>query len=183
MIESILQRIYFGIIGLGLLWFSGYQGNDAKWINTDIQVVDDGVFIESLLGDAFVNDFDEIFHSDLVITISFDIRVSRGRNTIYTRNFNRTVFYDDHTKTWVIYYDEIAELYVTDCLYDMKFNLSSIRTFLSLDSRENEIVDITLTARLPVVFLPSLQREVDLMMLWKFSAPQERYRVNLRVLR
>jgi hypothetical protein len=180
MFEVIIERLTLGVIGLSMLLFSGYQGNDARFSDTSIHVADYGVYLSTTLADAFTHDFDEIFHSDITLRVYFEARVSSGRRTIMTSDFTHTVRWDSRESAWKVLFCETGTYQLADSMHDLTYILSSVETLLRFDTSRFNTIDISLTARLPVIYLHSIQREFDLMTLWRFRVPRLRVTANLR---
>jgi len=70
-------------------------------------------------------------------------------------------------------------LYV-DSFEELKHNLSFLETFIYFHTGRYDNVELNISASLPVVHFPTLQKNVDLMVLWKLKEPKARLNINLR---
>ena len=179
MIGSIINKAYKSVITFGILLFSNYVGNDPSFIDTQVEVNNNVIIISSILNNAFDNDFDDIFSSGIIIDVTFEVEVSHRRSIIIKTQVTNSAVYDFEQNCWFVRYDESNTVIPIYDIFSLKQAMSILETRISLNSNYIHSLDISINAKLPVIHISSIQKDFDLMVLWKQKQPQERFSINL----
>ena len=180
MFGEVIGKAYTAIVSFSVLLLSNYTGNDAQFVDMHNVLNDYGINFVCYLAGAFENDFEEIFSSGIVTTITFAVNVKHKKDTLFENAFTHSVVWNTEMQQWIVYFEENDITRTTDNFSELKGMLSNVDTMLFIDTSRYDNVDIQITARLPEVEMPSIQRSVDLMLLWKKKTPIGRLSVNLR---
>ena len=181
MFISILDRIYTGFIALGILFLSGYTGNDVQIGNFEVAINNELVVFSGSLIDAFEHDFEEIFLSGLVVTIIFDVRVTNNKNLLERKRFTHSVYRDIEYRHWVIYLNGYE--IVTVDYAEMKEILSRFNTEFIFNLQNYESLDFHVTAQIQNLRIPTRDKELELMLLWKRKVPSGKTSVQTQAIR
>ena len=181
MLNVLFRRVYNSLLAFSIMLLSNYTGNEPKFSNFFVEAFENGVYIRGLLLDAFENDFEEIFNSGILTSVIYDIEVVHGRSNILQKTFVNTAIWNFEIDRWIVHYGEENETIFVNSYEDLKRYISFIETFVFFDVEGIDIVDISISARLPVIHIPSIQKSIDLMVLWKMKAPQAKININMKV--
>ncbi|MDP8268716.1 MAG: hypothetical protein P9L97_08320 [Candidatus Tenebribacter davisii] len=170
MFQIFAEKIITGLAAFSMLLLSSYQGNDAAFSNFSRSFIDDKIFMECRLENAFDNDFEEIFKSGQNIDVFFKIKIELNDQLIHEEEFKHTIIFDPLSQSFNIMLEDQDLTSTTGSFLELTNIISNVEY-----SYENEnIHDCTLTmnAYLPKIRLETLNRDFDLMMLWKFNEPK-----------
>ena len=180
MIGNFIGKAFGTVVTFCTLLLSSYTGNDAHFIDLRASEGDGALYFTCYLADAFENDFQEIFSSGIVVPISFEATVRHRRNVVSTNRFTHTVVWSTEIQQWIVYKDYEEEGYATDDFEVLKSLLAGVETVFFINTSMYDMLDIQIVARLPEIEMVSIQRKVDLMLLWKKKEPVGRISINLR---
>lgn len=183
MFNALLGKVYTGILTLSMVFFSNYTGNDVSFSDLFVDVSENSIYLTGSLVNAFENDFDEIFRSGIITTIYYDVSLRKQNKSVQDKQFTTSVKWDSSIQQWIVYYAEQDITFLTNDFQVLKKALSKFETVISLNTSEHDFLDIVITARLPEVHIPSIEKKVDLMLLWKLKHPQAKIRKNLMELK
>jgi len=170
MFQILAEKVISGLAAFSMLLLSSYQGNEASFSVYNISFLEDKMFIECRLENAFENDFEEIFKSGQDINIFFDIKIDVGGQTIHEEEFKHTIVFDPLEQVFNISLEEQDQLSTTDSYNQLKSIVSKIEYSYEVENIKEGT--LTINAYLPKIRLESLNREFDLMMLWKYNRPE-----------
>lgn len=178
MLGSFFGRVYTGILGLSLLLLSNYTGNDARFTNFQYIISEQSLVINCFLSNAFDNDFEEIFKSGIEIPIYFDSSVLSNKEIVAQKSFKHTVRWDSNVERWRIFLEDQDYTFYTDNYTTLINALSTIEIIYQFDTTGYRRLDYHITAKLPKLYIPSIDKEVDLMVLWKLRIPELKTRLD-----
>lgn len=170
MFQILAEKVISGLAAFSMLLLSSYQSNEANFADYSISFLDDRMFLECKLENAFENDFEEIFKSGQTINIFFNIEININGEIIHEEEFKHTIIFDPLKQVFNIALEEQELTFVTDSYIDLKKIVSKIEY-----DYENEFIKdgtLKINAYLPKIRLESLNREFNLMMLWKYNKPE-----------
>ena len=170
MFQILAEKVISGLAAFSMLLLSSYQGNEASFSNYTTSFLDDRMFLECKLENAFDNDFEEIFKSGQSIDIFFGIKISQGGLIIHEEEFRHSIIFDPLTQVFNIELEDQDLTSSTNSYEELKTIISNIE----YSYKDENIQDYTLTlkAYLPKIRLIALNKDFDLMMLWKYNEPK-----------
>jgi hypothetical protein len=122
------------------------------------------------LVEAFDNDFDEIFQSGQRIDIFFKIEIHGEDRLAHEQEFRHAVVFDPLEKIYNVFLEE-QNLQTTCTNFNQLIEtISQIEYFYN--GQKYEGGHVILSAYMKKIRLQSLNKEYDLMMLWKFKKPK-----------
>ncbi|MCF7794668.1 MAG: hypothetical protein K9N09_12060 [Candidatus Cloacimonetes bacterium] len=170
MFQTLSNKIITGVITLSMMLLSSYEGNNAKFDNVFASFVGSQIFVSAQLIDAFENDFEEVFKSGQRIEIFFNIKIFSEDLQIHDAEFRHAVLFDPLGKYYTVYLEE-QQMQTTASNYEeLKEIISNVE--YSYNSVKYDGGHILLSAYLKKIKLQSMQKEYDMMMLWKFKKPK-----------
>ncbi len=170
MFQILAEKVISGLAAFSMLLLSSYQGNEASFSAYTTSFLDDRMFFECKLENAFENDFEEIFKSGQSIDIYFNVKIGLEGLIIHEEEFRHSIIFDPLTQLFSIELEDQGLSFSTNSYDELKIIISNIE----YSFKDENIQDYTLTikAYLPKIRLIALNRDFDLMMLWKFSEPK-----------
>ncbi len=178
MFQTLSNKIITGVITLSMMLLSSYEGNKARFDNVFANFGGNRIFISAELVDAFENDFEEIFRSGELIEIFFQIQIHDQERTIHAEEFRHAVIYDPLEKLYTVYLEE-KNLETTAADFLQLIETISQIEYTHKISKYNG-GHIILSAYLKKVKLQTVNKEYDLMMLWKFKQPKVKALCNIQ---
>jgi uncharacterized protein (UPF0248 family) len=179
MLELLGAKLYTGIVALSLLLFSSFQGNDPRLSAITVQKSENYLHLSGSLISAFDNDFPSIFSSGTPIPVHFMLQIRSGGKAVVQRRFTHTVSFDTATGVYELGKSGTGEVYRSDRVEDIIREVSRYRFGIPYQADWGS-VSIKIDASLPRVNFEQLNKEVDLMVLWKHKIPSARTTADLR---
>lgn len=179
MFEGIGAKLFSSVVSLSLLLFSSFQGNDPYFTSVTVQKTGSYVYLSGSLHSAFENDFPSIFSSGAQIPVHFALSVRQGSKTLAQRRFTHSVSFDTMTGTYEVYKSGGAQSFQSDKVEEIIAEVARFRFGIPYQPSWGE-VNIRIEASLPKVNFRELNKEVDLMVLWKHQKPSTKVVVDLR---
>ncbi len=170
MFQILAEKVISGLAAFSMLLLSSYQGNEASFSAYTTSFLDDRMFFECKLENAFENDFEEIFKSGQSIDIYFSVKIGLEGLMIHEEEFRHSIIFDPLTQLFSIELEDQGLSFSTNSYDELKIIISNIE----YSFKDENIHDCTFTlkAYLPKIRLIALNRDFDLMMLWKFNKPK-----------
>lgn len=180
MFESLGNYILKGVITFTLLVLSSYEGNDASFEAFQINYLDGAIAIEVQLESAFENDFEEIFKTGKSIDIWFNASVSSKGIVLEEEDFSHKVTYNPLLDSYLLKKGSTKDLVVCENFQCLVAELSKVQWhFRRLRSVSD--YDFTIYAHLDKIYFEQMDKDFNLMLLWKNKTPRlsERIKVNI----
>ena len=170
MFQILAEKVISGLAAFSMLLLSSYQGNDASFATYRTSFLDDRMFFECKLENAFDNDFEEIFKSGQSIDIFFGVKIELNNLIIHEEEFRHSIIFDPLTQLFSIELEDQELTFSTNSYNELKKLISNIE----YSFKDENIKDCTMTmnAYLPKIRLIALNKDFDLMMLWKYNQPK-----------
>lgn len=179
MFESLGNYIIKGVITFGLLILSSYEGNDARFSSLRISQFEGAIGIELNLESAFENDFEEIFKTGKSIDIWFHASVSSQGVVLEEEEFSHNVTYNPLLDSYLLKKGSGDESIVCENYTSLVSELSQIKWhFRRLKSVSD--YDFNIDAHLEKIYFEEMNKEFNLMLLWKNKSPRLKERIKLR---
>lgn len=179
MFEALGSRVMTGVVSLAMLLFSSFEGNDPKMTNLRYRNSDSFLYVSGVLENAFDNDFSTIFASGTPISVIYEMDVRQGTMALAKNTFRHTVSYNPATGIYDLKKDGRGEIYHSESVQDILSQLSHFEFGIPYQSSWKK-VQIRIEARLPKVHFNTANKEVDLMLLWKYKKPSAKINADLR---
>ena len=180
MFESLGSYILKGVITFGLLVLSSYEGNDANFRSLQVSNLDGAIGIELFLENAFENDFEEIFKTGKSIDIWFHASVSSKGVVLEEEDFSHNVTYNPLLDSYLLKKSLTNESIVCEDYQYLMLELSKVKWhFRRLRSVSD--YDFSISSHLDKIYFEQMDKEFNLMLLWKNKTPRlkERIKVNI----
>ncbi|MCK9333104.1 MAG: hypothetical protein PHY41_03950 [Candidatus Cloacimonetes bacterium] len=181
MLEALGTKVFSGIVSLSLLLFSSFKGNDPHFGAISVRRSESFIYVSGSLQSAFENDFPSIFSSGTKIPIYFRIHIRQDGKTLSKQRFSHTVSFDTVTGIYELDRGKTNELFRSDSIEDLIREVSKFN-FAFPHQAHWEHLNIRIEAELPKVRFEQLNKQVDLMVLWKYKKPSTKAVANLRQL-
>ncbi|HPF08579.1 MAG: hypothetical protein PHU99_08970 [Candidatus Cloacimonetes bacterium] len=178
MFEALGARVLAGVVSLSMLLFSTFQGNDPRFGSISHNKSGSYVYLKAQLQSAFDNDFPSIFASGTSIPVYYNLEVRNGSNLVLRKRLINQVNYDPASGIYAIIREGEATSY-TESLELVKRELSAFEYALPYQ-KSWKILNVKLEAELPKVIFSQLNKELDLMVLWKYRKPSSKAQIDLR---
>ncbi len=179
MLEAIGGKILAGIMSLSMFLFSSYTGNDPSLRPLSGFVNNSYLQINSFLDNAFDNDFGDVFKSGTQITVFYKVELRTTTGVVYKRTYQNSVVYDAMRNNYRVAQSGTGQSFTTTSFSEVVEYMSSIAFSVPVEKRWVN-VSTTVEAWLPTVNFPQINRNVDLMVLWKFRKPNIKGDFNVR---
>ena len=170
MFQILAEKVISGLAAFSMLLLSSYQGNEASFSNYTTSFLDNRMFLECKLENAFDNDFEEIFKSGQSIDIYFGIKIELNNTIIHEEEFRHSIIFDPLTQVFSIELEDQGLTSSTNSYEELKTIISNIE--YSFEDENIQDYTLTLHAYLPKIRLIALNKDFDLMMLWKYNGPE-----------
>ncbi len=169
MFQALSSKIISGFISLSMLLLSSYEGNRAAFAELTASFLGDKIFIKTELVHAFENDFEEIFKSGQRIDIFFNIELKNQSVVIHENEFKHSVVFNPLSQFFTIGLEEQNISTTTDSYQELIDIISKVE--YQYEGEELNEVNISIKSFLKKIRLQSINKEYDMMMLWKFKKP------------
>jgi len=174
---SLFGKVYQGLLGLSMLLLTSYTGNNAGFVAYNHFVSEQTVVVNCRLVNAFENDFEDIFASGIKIPILFEAKLSKNKKIMAKESFEYTVNWISKYEHWeVVFGNQNYSINTDDFDYLIEI-ISDVKIEFNTDLADHNEVDFHLKASLPKLYIPSIKKEVDLMLLWKMKSPEISQRI------
>jgi len=181
MLEAITGKVFATIVTLSVFLFSSYTGNDPSLKALNSRVGENYLQLRTSLSGAFENDFPDVFKSGSTIPVNFKVTI-RGKNrNLYQHTFANSVRYDPAKGVYAISVGGMHRDSQTDSYEKMLTEISVFECSIPYQPTWGDVT-VTLEASLPTVRFQQLQKNVDLMVLWKYQKPRISTSLRLRKL-
>ena len=170
MFQILAEKVISGLAAFSMLLLSSYQGNEASFSAYTTSFLDDRLFFECKLENAFDNDFEEIFKSGQSIDIFFGVIIELNNLIIHEEEFRHSIIFDPLTQVFSIELEDQDLSLSTNSYDELKIIISNIE--YSFKDKNIRDCSLMLNAYLPKIRLQALNKDFDLMMLWKYSKPK-----------
>ena len=170
MFQALSGKVITGIVTLSMLLLSSYEGNNAKFGNMTAIYLGSRIHVSAALVNAFENDFEEYFRSGQRIEIFFNIEIFKRKELIHENEFRHAVIFDPIGKIFHVFLEE-QNIQTTTTSYAELLELISLIEY-DYNEDDYESGQVVLSAHMKKIRLQSLNKEYDLMMLWKFKKPR-----------
>ena len=170
MFQILAEKVISGLAAFSMLLLTSYQGNEANFSAYTTSFLDDRMFLECSLENAFDNDFEEIFKSGQSIDIFFSVKIELNNLLIHEEEFRHSIIFDPLTQVFSIELEDQDLTSSTSSYAELKTIISNIE--YSFEDENIQDYTLTLRAYLPKIRLIALNKDFDLMMLWKYSEPK-----------
>lgn len=170
MFQALTSKVFSGLVGLSILLLSSYKGNDARFDHFQALFTGEGIQLELQLVDAFTNDFEDIFKSGKAVTINFDLKVKDKNAVVYLASFAHTVQYDPMSQEYTVTCEDrhMSNSIITS-YNSMVEELSKVEYML--EGQFPRVITLEMESSLEKMKLESLDKEYDMMILWKYKRP------------
>jgi len=170
MFQALSSKVISGVVSLGMLLFSSYEGNIAEFGELNISYGKNRVIFKTELRNAFENDFEEVFKSGHTFEINFEIKLKSGSRILHEGTFIHSVKYDPMEQYYHVYLQDSERNILIADFNRLKEVISEIEYEYNGDIPTR--MKIYFTAYLNKMRLSNDYKEYDMMMLWKFKKPK-----------
>jgi len=175
---SLISKVYLNVLAFSVLLFSNYTGNIVDFSSLLTKTVGDNLVCSTYLTNAFENDFDEIFKSGKEIRVWFEFRALKDNKVIHYEKFYHQVKWNAGKQEYQLNLQEQNYKTNTKSVKELKYLLSVVEyPFYKANHNGNVVIEVN--AYLPKIYLETISKEVDLMLLWKMKKPSIRKEVRL----
>lgn len=180
MFESFGNYILKGVVTFALLVLSSYEGNDASFRSFAVSYLDGSVNVELYLDSAFENDFEEIFNTGKSIDIWFKASVSSQGTVLQEETFSHNVEYNPLIDSYLLTKGDNRQPIVCESYNSLINELSQVKWhFRRLKSVSD--YDFLITSHLEKVYFEHMDKEFNLMLLWKNKSPKYKEKIRIDV--
>ena len=179
MFELLGTRIMAGVLSLSMLLFSSFQGNDPQLSAIKHYSSSSTLYLSGELISAFNNDFDSIFASSAPIPVYFNLNIKSGSHTVVNRQFKHLVSFNPATGIYVLRKDGEPEILRTSSVQQVIREISHYKFSVPYQSSWG-LVTVSIKAEMPMVRFEELDKNMDLMVLWKHKKPSAKIQIDLR---
>lgn len=180
MFGNIGNSILKGMVTLTLLFLSSYEGNNAEFKNLEVSTSGNRVTLNTSLINAFENDFEEVFKTGEPIKVNFTIDVKSAGTSIVTEDFSHKVIYNALESSYLLSFEESDEAIICQSFQELKKELADVEWSFSKLGSVNRYY-ISVSARLDKIYFPSMNKEFNLMLLWKNKIPKLGETIDVKV--
>ncbi len=179
MLEAISGKVFATIVTLSVFLFSSYTGNDPSLKGFNSRVGENYLQLRTSLYSAFENDFPDVFRSGSTIPVNFKLTIKGKHQNLYQHTFVNSVNYDPAKGVFNLSLGGMNRKLQTDSYEKMLAEISVFECSIPYQPAWGDVT-INLEASLPTVRFQQLQKNVDLMVLWKYKKPRTSTSLNLR---
>ena len=178
MFQALADKILTGIVSFGMMVLTTTEGNNASFAEMTSTFYGNRIVFQTELVGAFANDFEEIFRCGKEIEIFFHIKIKAGNQTIHTNVFKHIVIFDPLEQNFIINLEETNLEITTNSYEELIETISQVEYEFAKDLNYEQI-NVTLVSYLEKIYLDTLGKDYDMMMLWKFKKPKVNKRIDL----
>jgi hypothetical protein len=173
------QKLLANLVTISVFLFSSFKGNDADFSAMHIQNSGSYLILQTHLVNSFDNDFKEIFQSGKQVDIWFNLEVKQNKEMLHKEVFRHSVQYDPLTSVYKVYLQEQHESRSVKSYSEVQQMISTMEYSLPTKPEWKKI-DIHLESYLKSMRIDSMNKDIDLMMLWKMKKPVCKNSVDLK---
>jgi hypothetical protein len=166
------DKIVSGLISISMALFSSYEGNNADFSFLQANLQENHITISAELENAFENDFEEIFKLGTEVHIYYYLKIENKTDRIFSSIFTHKVEYDPVLRRYFIDLGEQNKQVIASDYTELIDYLSNFEYVYQ--GYVPPLIRVSLTAYLDKLYLPNLQKEYDLSVLWKKQKPSIR---------
>ena len=170
MFAALGSKIVTGLMSLSMFLFSSYTGNDPSFRPLSAFVNNNYMQLSTALDYGFDNDFPDVFKSGTPITMYYKVEVRNAGALVYQITHTNRVTFEPMRNSYVIRQSGSGERIETSSFEAVKDAISQISCSIPVQ-RDWRSVNVSVQAWLPTVEFTQIDREVDLMVLWRFRKP------------
>ncbi len=178
MLGSIISKVYLNVLAFSVLLFSNYTGNLVEFSSLLTKTVGDNLVCSTYLKNAFEYDFDEIFKSGKEIRVWFEFRVLKDDKVIHYEKFYHQVKWNAGKQEYQLDLQEQKYKISTKSKKELKYLISVVEYPFYKSAYKGDVI-IEVKSYLPKVYLETINKEVDLMLLWKMRKPTVKKEVKI----
>ncbi len=164
------QKLLANLVTISVFLFSSFKGNDADFSALHIKNSGSYLILQTHLENSFDNDFQEIFQSGKQVDVWFNLEVKQNKNMLHKQVFRHSVQYDPLSSIYRIYLQEQHQARSVKSYAEMKQLMENVEYSLPAKPEWTKI-DIHLDSYLKKMHIESMNKEIDLMVLWKMKKP------------
>lgn len=179
MFEVLGSKLLVGVVSLSMLLFSSFKGNDPQLSAINHRSSSTKLYLSGELLYAFDNDFDSIFASSAPIPVHFQLKIKSGKRVVVNQRFTHLVSYSPATGIYELRKDGQTDILRTSSVQQIIKGISQYSFSLPYQSSWG-LCSVSIKAEMPVLRLEELDKEVDLMVLWKYKKPSAKLQIDLR---
>jgi hypothetical protein len=173
------QKLLANLVTISVFLFSSFKGNDVDFTALHVNNSGNYLILQTQLENSFDNDFQEIFQSGKQVDIWFNVEVKQSKNMLHKQLFRHSVQYDPLQSAYKVYLQEQHETRTLKNYTEMLQMISKVE--YSLPSKpEWKKIDIQIDSYLPSIRIESMNKDVNLMVLWKMKKPVCKLSVDLK---
>lgn len=164
------DKLFSGVISIAMMLFSSFEGNKPVFTEPEVLFKQNKLIIKTQLINAFENDFEKIFKSGNEVQVYFDLKLKYKDRVIFRKEYIHSVTFDPLHQDYSINLEERNARHSPSSYQKMLELVSKFE--LELDNRLPNEVDLTLEAYLKNLKLEIMDKECDLMLLWRYNRPK-----------
>lgn len=171
------DKIISGIIAIGSLFYSTIPGVNAEFLPIVFSPRGGALLVNTQLDQCFSPELDEIILTGHPIRFHYTLQVleSGTNKVVKENNFYHEIQYFLLDRVFTIQTSENQEIHNTESLAKAKeyvTELNTIYTVSSEDIRFDREYYVKIIASLDKIFIPNLDKEIDLMYYWNKKKPE-----------
>lgn len=173
------QKLLANLVTISVFLFSSFKGNDAGFSAMHVQNSGNYLIVQTRLVNSFENDFNEIFQSGKQVDIWFHLVVKENKTELHTQEFRHSVQYDPLASVYKVY---LQEQHITRNIKDysdMIRMISGVEYSFPAKPGWGKI-NIHLDSYMKSLRIDSMNKDIDLMMLWKLKKPTCKVNLDLK---
>jgi len=167
---NLAEKVFTGLVSIAMVMFSSYEGNNAEFSKILINHNPGTIRIRTVLMNAFENDFEQIFRSGTPIIINYNIEVEKDDTTITLKTYKNSVVFDPMNRIFQVDAEASNHYTFVSSLEELVPLLSEVDIFFDYGT-ETGTYRFRLSADMEKVYLTSVDREFNLMLLWNLKTP------------
>jgi len=177
-VGNLVTKVYFSVLAFSVLLFSNYTGNDAQFSNVNSRTIGDNIVFSTFLKNSFEHDFNEIFKSGKNIHIWFEFRVLKDNKIIHFEKFYHLVKWNASKGEYTVDLQEQNFKCSVKTNKELLYLISKVEYPFYKSSFKGDVT-VEFKSYLPKVYLETINKEVDLMLLWKMNTPSIRKDIKI----
>lgn len=165
-----LQKLLASTISFAVLMFGSYDGNDVSFSQIELMEKKNKIFVQADLENAFDNDFQSIFRSGESITIWFRLEIRKGKELIKETKIRHIIVYDPLDNMYQVFLEDTGKSFEEASFDQLITQISDVQFEIETEKLRG-VYNVELEASLETIYLESMQKNFNLMALWKFKKP------------
>jgi hypothetical protein len=173
------QKLLANLVTISVFLFSSFKGNDADFSALKVHNSGNYLILQTKLENSFENDFQDIFQSGKQVDVWFNLEVKQNKDMVHKQVFRHSVQYDPLSTSYKVYLQEQHQTRSVASYPEMLQLLANVE--YSLPSKpEWTKIDIQLESYLKSMRIESMNKDIDLMTLWKLKKPVCKTNLDLK---